>query len=182
MRTLRRVLIASMLLTAYMAVVAVIVLPWLGLPLAVCLVALVARKGHSYSAFGTARWATKEDIPHMLQGNGLIVGHIEGKPSKIGGIKALFDQRLSHPEAVRRYLESCQRKKPKHLVRLTDAIHVAAFSPPGGGKTTGLGIPYLLTCTDSMVVVDFKGSWPGSPPMPAAGWVRRSCYLTPIKS
>jgi type IV secretory pathway TraG/TraD family ATPase VirD4 len=42
-------------------------------------------------------------------------------------------------------------------VRLTKAVHVAVIAPTGCGKGTSFVIPHLLTCPDSMVVIDFKG-------------------------
>jgi type IV secretion system protein VirD4 len=157
MKTIRFILIAAMLLSAYIGVLATIIFPWLGLPLVLGVLFGLARKRSDLTAYGTAKWATAQDIPHMLKGNGLIVGHIEGKPSKWAGIMALFDRRRSAADAVERYLASCKRKPPRHLVRLTSAVHTAVFAPTGVGKGVSCVIPHLLTCPDSMVVVDFKG-------------------------
>jgi type IV secretion system protein VirD4 len=89
MRLIRYAMIVSWLLSAYIGVLATIVFPWLGIPLVLGALVGLARKRITYSAYGTARWAEAADIPHMLKGNGLIVGHIEGKPGKIAGIMAL---------------------------------------------------------------------------------------------
>jgi type IV secretion system protein VirD4 len=43
------------------------------------------------------------------------------------------------------------------LVRLPEVIHSCVFSPPGGGKSTGIIIPHGLTCPDSNVFIDVKG-------------------------
>src|SRR5262249_3456758 len=40
---------------------------------------------------------------------------------------------------------------------LTKAVHTAVFAPTGVGKGVSCVIPFLMTCPDSMVVVDFKG-------------------------
>jgi type IV secretion system protein VirD4 len=82
---------------------------------------------------------------------------MSGKPSKIAGVKGLFDPRLSSRQAVQRFLASCQKKPPRHLVRLNNAVHTAVFAPTGAGKGVSLVIPHLLTWRDSCVVVDFKG-------------------------
>src|SRR5262249_30209775 len=55
------------------------------------------------------------------------------------------------------FLMACQRKPPKYVVRLTDAVHTAVFAPTGGGKGVSCVIPFLKTCPDSSVVVDYKG-------------------------
>jgi type IV secretion system protein VirD4 len=89
--------------------------------------------------------------------NGIILGHISAKPSLWRGIKGLFDRRLPANRAVRRFLAACQRKQQKHLVRLARAIHSIIVAPVGVGKSTGVAIPWLLTCNESAVVMDFKG-------------------------
>jgi type IV secretion system protein VirD4 len=42
-------------------------------------------------------------------------------------------------------------------VRLANAVHVAVFSPTGGGKGVSFVIPDLQTCPNSKVCIDFKG-------------------------
>lgn len=43
-------------------------------------------------------------------------------------------------------------------IRMPNYVHLSVFSPPGGGKTTGLAVPWLLTHKEgSMVVLDVKG-------------------------
>jgi type IV secretion system protein VirD4 len=157
MKLLRKVSMASVLLAVYTAVLVPLVVPYGWIAVVALLIGMACKKTYRYSAYGTARWADASDIPHLLEGDGLVVGYLNEKPSKVAGVKALFNSRLTEGEACRRFLQSCQRKPRSHLVRLTNAVHVAAFSPPGGGKSTGLAIPFLLTCRDSMVVVDFKG-------------------------
>jgi type IV secretion system protein VirD4 len=156
-RNLRRVLIATVLLLAYLAALVLYLIPYAWLVSAVIGIAMLCRKTRRYTAFGTARWADASDIPHMLEGNGLILGHIEGKASKVGGTKALFDSRFSDWDACQKFLRAFQRKQPKHLVRLTKAVHTAIFAPTGVGKGVSCVIPFLRTCNESAVVVDFKG-------------------------
>jgi type IV secretion system protein VirD4 len=157
-KIMRHVLMATVLLAAYAAAAATYLFPWLGLPLALAVFHGLARKGRRLHAHGTARWGVASDIPHLIMGgDGLIVGHIEGKPAKINGVKALFDRGLSAWVAVRRFLESCQPRAARHLVRLNTSVHTCVFAPTGVGKGVSCVIPHLLTNTDSCVVVDFKG-------------------------
>ncbi len=156
-RILRYILIATVLLLAYLAALVVYLVPYAWLvPVAIGIV-MLGRKTYRYTAYGTARWADATDIPHMLEGSGMILGHIEGKPSKLRGVMALFDSRFSEKDACQKFLMAFQRKQPKHLVRLTKAVHTAVFAPTGVGKGVSCVIPFLLTCRDSCVVVDFKG-------------------------
>jgi len=154
---LRAILILTALLAAYLVAVTVYFLPQIGLVIVGVLVWKQCRKAYRHTAHGTARWATPDDIPHLLDGDGLIIGHIDGRVSRLGGVKALFNSRLSARDACRKFLAALYQKEPRQLVRLVNAVHTAVFAPTGAGKGVSCVIPYLLTCPDSMVVVDFKG-------------------------
>lgn len=154
---MRYTLVASVLAAAYALGLAVYLVPYAWLVPAGIGVAALCKKTYRLSAHGTARWADASDMPHLLEGNGLILGHVPGKPSKLRGLKDLFDSRLSAKEACQTFLLACQRKQPEHLVRLNDAVHTALFAPTGVGKGVSCVIPYLLTSPESCVVVDFKG-------------------------
>lgn len=156
-KLMRFVLIITVLLVTYVAMLTVCLVPYGWLGLVAVLVLMVCRKTYRYTAYGTARWADVNDVAHMLEGNGLILGHIDGRVSKWSGVKALFSSRLSPRDACRKFLIACQRKQPKQLVRLTKAVHTAVFAPTGVGKGVSCVIPFLLTSPDSAVVVDFKG-------------------------
>lgn len=103
------------------------------------------------TAHGTARWAEPRDVSHMLDGNGLILGYLSGRISNAWKLRSLLSLRLASREACRRFFTF------KPIVRLTEAVHVSVFAPTGAGKGVSFVVPYLLTCADSMVVVDFKG-------------------------
>jgi type IV secretion system protein VirD4 len=103
------------------------------------------------TAHGTARWAEPRDVPHMLGGNGLMLGYLSGRISTAWKLRSLFNVRVPSREACRRFFAF------KPIVRLNDAVHTAIFAPTGVGKGVSFVIPHLLTCVDSMVVVDFKG-------------------------
>jgi len=150
-------LIVTIVLVAYLAALMVYLIPYAWLALVAIPVVMPCKKTIHYTTHGSARWADATDIPHLLEGNGLILGHINGKPSKINGLRALFNSKVSAREACQKFLIACQRKQPKYLVRLTKAVHTAVFAPTGVGKGVSCVIPHLLTCPDSMVVVDFKG-------------------------
>jgi type IV secretion system protein VirD4 len=98
--------------------------------------ALVARqrgRKKPLVACGTGRFATKKELKSagMLgASSGLILGRV---------------------------MEQGQ-KKPGEIVRLPNAsCHTLVCSPTGGGKGVSMIIPFLLTCPDSCVVIDFKG-------------------------
>lgn len=153
--SLRLVLIGTVVLTAYLVVLLVS-----AFPIALVLVAgagiwNLLRRGRHSIAHGSARWAELADIPHMLDGSGLILGHINGRASKLRAVRALLSLRLPARAACHRFLMAFRRKPP--LVRLTEAVHISVFAPTGAGKGVSCVVPYLLTCPDSMVVVDFKG-------------------------
>ena len=60
--------------------------------------------------------------------------------------------RVACEQFLRRYQTPIRK-----LVRLNNAVHTAAFIPTGGGKGVSLVLPHLLTCPDSMIVLDYKG-------------------------
>ena len=88
---------------------------------------------------------------------GIIVGTLEGHITRLQGVRALFDRRLTAKEAVRTFLTSCQRKQPARLVRLNHATHTAFFAPSGAGKNVSIVEPFLLSNDESAVVIDLKG-------------------------
>ncbi len=101
MSLIRFLLIVTVLLAAYLAALVVYLVPYAWVGAVVLVLLMLCKRGYRYTAYGTARWATVADLPHMLYGNGLIVGHIKGKPGRIEGLKALFNRRLSARTAVR---------------------------------------------------------------------------------
>jgi type IV secretion system protein VirD4 len=156
-RILRALLALTVFLAAYLGTLAIIFLPPIGFIIGAVLIWKHCRKTYRHTAHGTARWATPDDIPHLLDGAGLILGHIDGRVSRLGGVMALFNSRVPARDACRKFLTALYQKHPRHLVRLVNAVHTAVFAPTGAGKGVSCVIPYLLTCPDSMVVLDFKG-------------------------
>ena len=63
---LRRVLIATMLLLAYLAALVIYLVPYAWLTLVALGIWLVCNKTYRYTAYGTARWAEPEDLEDMI--------------------------------------------------------------------------------------------------------------------
>ncbi len=72
----RLLLIASVLLAAYCAVMLAILMPWAGIAIAAGVVIAAARRGKALWAHGTARWAQPSDLEGILGGKGLIIGRL----------------------------------------------------------------------------------------------------------
>ncbi|HEX4610856.1 MAG TPA: type IV secretory system conjugative DNA transfer family protein [Urbifossiella sp.] len=155
-----RVLLAATVLGfAYVLVAYSVRFPALGLVFAAVLaIALARRRGTRLSAMGTARWAGPEDIPHLQEGYGIVLGHMAGRVGRWAGTVALFDRRQNAAAAVRTFLTAFQgRRQPRPLVRLTDAVHTAVFAPSGAGKNVSIVEPFLLTSLENAFCIDFKG-------------------------
>ncbi|HEX4231567.1 MAG TPA: type IV secretory system conjugative DNA transfer family protein, partial [Bryobacteraceae bacterium] len=125
--------------------------------------ALVAKRGRTLTAFGTASWATEEELrtAGMLSGNGLNVGTLLGspRPRLLGATLGLINPSIQSSDATSRFLQAIFPKvelKPAN-VRLSRAVHTAVFAPTGVGKGVSCMIPFLLGCPDSCCVVDFGG-------------------------
>jgi type IV secretion system protein VirD4 len=158
-RILRYVLIATVLLAAYVAALAVYQIPygWL-IAIAALAVLILRRKKQRLTAHGTARWAELEDLDGMIDGKGIILGHTTSKADKLGAVMGLFKQSVSHKTACQRFVQAFQRKATgRHLVYLTDAVHTSIFAPSGAGKNVSIVEPFLLTSPESCLVTDIKG-------------------------
>ena len=137
--------------------VVLFVLVLAGLALAVRL------KKTKLTAYGTARWATEEELQRagMLAGHGLLIGTpLEPeRPSLQAATLALFNLRVASEVACKRFLRSIfpniDNIPPR--VRLSRACHLSVVAPSNVGKGVSCVIPFLLECPDSCVVVDFKG-------------------------
>ena len=124
----------------------------------ICFFAFVAKRGYRrLTTLGSARWAESDDVIGMLHAkNGLILGRLtESRRRILPAIQALFNWRIDSLTACLRFLIAFE-KPGLRLLRL-NAVHTAVFANTGAGKGVSLVIPFLQTCTDSCVVVDFKG-------------------------
>lgn len=138
-----------------------------GLAWAILIVSILVaarKKGRRlFTAFGTAAWASTAE----LQGagmigarKGLILGRVPSEGTPLGqAIKALFNRRLPAKDACREFFHNLhwRTRKQGQVVRLPQVVHTAVFAPTGVGKGVSCIIPFLLTCEESCVVVDFKG-------------------------
>jgi type IV secretion system protein VirD4 len=135
---------------------------WVVLALLVVIVLRNRRKLRALTAHGTASWGTEEEVRQagMLDApRGLFLGRLCG-PVPVGlraAFGAVFDRKLGARDACRRFFRALRRHRERPVVRLPQAINTVCFAPVGSGKSTGLVIPFLLTCDESAVVIDFKG-------------------------
>jgi type IV secretion system protein VirD4 len=156
----RLMLMGGVVLAAYCCVVAGTTMPWVGAAEVVCLLAIVVKAGRKrLTTLGSARWADADDLQSagMLDASsGLILGRLTDKKRRfLPALATLFDLRIDAATACRRFLVSL-RKPGNAIVRL-NAVHTAVFAPTGVGKGVSLVVPFLQTCRDSCVVLDFKG-------------------------
>lgn len=114
------------------------------------------------TTLGSAKWAGEGDLSSkgMLPGSsGLLLGRLVGSkvPSWYRAATGLFRDGIDARRVCLSFWRAVFRRPEEQLVRLPHAIHTAVVSPSGGGKGVGCVIPFLLTCPDSCVVLDFKG-------------------------
>lgn len=119
-------------------------------------VCFIFRRGNKRSTvLGSAQWATEKHLRRagMLYAcSGLILGRVPAEPRGLRTVLELFNPRLGSKDA-------CDQFWPNRLktVRLPQAIHSVTIAPTGAGKGVSLIVPFLLTCRESVVVLDFKG-------------------------
>ena len=156
----RWLLALSVLGVGYLIAGCVLLAPW---PCAFAVIAYRVRRYHRAeppTTHGSARWADAgEDLRGMIGSPaGLVVGQVSApRPTAWEAVGGLFDPRVGADEACRRFARLLRRHQPPADVRLPRTGSVAIFSPPGGGKSTGIGIPFLLDCRDAVIVADMKG-------------------------
>jgi type IV secretion system protein VirD4 len=157
----RLMLVLGLVLFGYSAVQIGAAVPILGT------VALVAACGYMargvrkrLTTLGSARWADAEDLraAGMLDArSGLILGRMtDNRRHFLPALRSLFNPRVDSQTACRQCIAALRNQNAKQLVKL-NAVHTAVFAPTGVGKGVSLVVPFLQTCSDSCVVVDFKG-------------------------
>lgn len=119
------------------------------------------RDAKRWTTLGSARWANAKDLRQagMLEcDSGLMLGHLLGsaRGRKAAAIAGLLRRDIGAKEALHE-LAAAFRDKRGPLVRIPKAIHIAIFIPSAGGKGVSFVVPFLLSCKESCVVVDFKG-------------------------
>ena len=156
MRITRFLLKLGVLLLLYSFVIVALMFPFGWVAIVLGAVAIFRKRRGPLHAFGTARWADASDLRDMVNGgNGLIIGEIEDTTSLLSVTKALFDSSVPCRVACQDFLQ-WRRTPRRKLVRLNKPPHIAVFAPTGAGKGTSFVVPFLLSCTDSCVVVDLK--------------------------
>jgi type IV secretion system protein VirD4 len=156
----RYMLIIGVILLGYCLVLVGFAMPGVTAIGLACLTAYVAKHGRKrLTTLGSARWAAASDLHKagMLDGkSGLILGRLtETRRRLLPALIALVDKRVDAFTACWQFLAAL-RKSGSVLVKL-NPVHVAVFAPTGVGKGVSMVVPFLETCPDSCVVMDFKG-------------------------
>jgi type IV secretion system protein VirD4 len=157
----RLMLMIGVLLFAYGAAIAMETWHWLfTAALLVACTFIVKGFRKRLTTLGSARWADSSDLRRagMLDaGSGLVLGRLEdNRRHFVSAISSLFNLRVNSLTACRQFLSALRGKMGSQLVKL-NAVHTAIFAPTGVGKGVSIVVPFLQTCPDSCVVLDFKG-------------------------
>jgi type IV secretion system protein VirD4 len=144
-----------------LAVVGIVAWPSSGVLLVILVLGRALRGGGKHlTTLGSARWANESELraAGMIGGDsGLILGRLQPseRSSVVSNAGLLLKRNVRASDACRGVL--MPRGKGDHQwVRLPQAVHTAVFSPSGGGKGVSCILPFLMTCPDSCVVIDFK--------------------------
>ncbi len=157
----RLLLIIGVLLVLYsVAVIGTLGWPWMACILLYIFIAmLLRRRTRRLTTLGSARWADESDLRRagiLDAETGLILGQVHVARNTFRAIRKLFNPRIAAASACGKFWGSARRSK-RSVARLPNAIHTSVYSPSGGGKGVSCVIPFLLTCDESCVVIDFKG-------------------------
>ena len=141
----RIMLILAVFATAYcLAVLATQAGGWVYFGIAIVVLAAFAKRGYgALTAYGTARWASADDLRKagMFDArSGLIIGRLTGggKPPLLNAAFGLFSPGVESKDACQRFLDAIRfgnrAKLLPALVKLAKAVHTAVFAPTGVGK------------------------------------------------
>jgi type IV secretion system protein VirD4 len=113
-------------------------------------------------SYGSATVASTLDMERggLLQDRGVILGRcLPDRPTFSQGVGLLLCPAAGNEIAVRSFLAAtlggCWLSE--RLIRTSDHINIATFSPAGGGKGVAAAIPNLLAHPGNWVIVDPKG-------------------------
>jgi type IV secretion system protein VirD4 len=113
-------------------------------------------------SYGSATISTTADMERggLLQDDGIILGRcLPEPPTLMEGVGSLINPAIGNDVAVRSFFAAAfsYRWMSERLIRTTDHINIATFSPAGGGKGVAAAIPNLLAHRGNWVIVDPKG-------------------------
>jgi len=117
-----------------------------------------AKKKVNIGAYGTARWATNEELSNsgLMGSDGVILAQTND---------ARFHSEIEQKNG-RQEVKWVMDKAGKDILRHSGPEHIFCFAPTRSGKGVGLVIPTLLTWVGSCIVYDIKKeNWAAS-----AGW------------
>ncbi|QDT53857.1 Conjugal transfer protein TraG [Caulifigura coniformis] len=150
----------SILLWAYSGtVVGVAYWPTSGILLVAAAFARMRRRRGQWNILGSAQWADERELKRhgMIGANsGLILGYIYLPPERIRVLRRLMCGWMSSKEACEQFWQLFGRYR-REPVRLPQAIHTAVFAPSGAGKGVSVIAHFMMTCADSIAVLDPKG-------------------------
>ena len=119
------------------------------------------RRPQAATSHGSATIADHATIERhgLLGDHGLIVGQTLGvKPTKGKALAALLSPAVPSVRAVRTFYAAFLHRSwlGGQFIRVTNYVHLASFSPAGGGKGTAVLVPNLRSHSGSCVVTDPK--------------------------
>ncbi len=159
---IRLLLLVTVAVLLFNAVIIGLWNPWLGFIVLLGITYRLSRgRWQSSGSYGTARLAGLNDLlaGKLLAERGLILGRVgqAACPSKVQAVRSLLSPRMPSEWAVRQCFSAFGARLSGNLVRIRDFVHLATFAPAGGGKTTSVLGPNLLSYEGNCVVVDPKG-------------------------
>ena len=158
----RLTLIVSLARVAAGVAVIGLKMPFVGM-VAVGLIAWRRFRQRSISnAYGSATTAGVGQMERggLLADHGVILGRLfPERPTLWEGIGRLLNPTVRSDIAVRSFFAAVFRGRwlGEKLIRTNAHVHIATFSPAGGGKGVAAAIPNLLSHPGNWVVVDPKG-------------------------
>ena len=158
----RLVLVASLLLAGCGLGLAAWRFPVAALLLAVAVMWRRRHRRQATDAHGSARMASFYDMERagLFAEDGLLLGRaLPEAPSLAAAAAALLSPWVRSETACRGFFAATYSKRwrSERLIRTNRHVHLATFSPSGGGKGIAAMIPNLLSYPGNCVCVDVKG-------------------------
>ena len=117
---------------------------------------------HATHAHGSARVASLYEVEKagLLADDGVLLGRaLPESASPLAAAAALLSPSVGSQSACRGFLAATYSKRwsGERLIRTNSHVHLATFSPPGGGKGIAAMIPNARSYRGNCVKVDIKG-------------------------